>query len=161
MSYIAFGTISHIELNGEELEKLSWDILKKGIENRLYVMFEPNISQSIIKEMLNEQASLENNQFRFFISASPLCDTTDSLISPSHFGKNDFFSVFNNLILFNEWIKEVLAYDEILKIRLFLTEGYDDNFKLVRTDVNGMHGVLKKIINEYNDIPSIIMEIDK
>lgn len=161
MSYIAFGTISHIELNGEELEKFSWNILKKGIENKLYVMFEPNISQKIIKEMLNEQTVIEDNQLLFFISASPLCDTTDSLISPSYFGENDFFSVFNNLILFNEWIKEVLAYDVILKVRLFFTEGYDDNFKLVQTDVNSMHGVLKKIINEYNYIPSIIIEIDK
>ncbi len=162
MSYFAFGIIKYKkDYCKETLDNFAWEIFRRGIDNSLFLFLSPNIPQKIINEMLDKQYYENNSNLRFLVTASPISDTTDALISPPYFGESDLSSVYKNIFLIDKWIKEILKYDDVVKVELFLTEGYDENFKKVRTSISEMDSDIEKEINEYGDIPSIIVEVEK
>jgi len=94
MSYLVFGNILYeMQNNMKTLDDIAWNILRKSVDLGIYIIFYPNLPQQIVNTMLDEQSCIGSKELRFMILSSPLCDTSDSLISPSHFGDNDFFNV--------------------------------------------------------------------
>lgn len=134
MSYFAFGSISYNKIFDTNTQnEMAWKILHRGISHTLLVLLAPNIPQKIVNEMLDKQETNIKADFRFLLVASPICDTSDLLISPSYFGENDLKSVFKNLSLLDKWICDMFKYDGAVRVSLYLTEGYDDVFKKIKT----------------------------
>jgi hypothetical protein len=161
MSYLAFGSIFIVDFYSNKYDETAQRIVRKGIDLGLFVLLSPNIPQVIVKKMLDEHELGSKPDFQFLITGSPICDTTDSLISPPYFGEEDLRSVYKNLALIAKWIDEIMKYDGIKEVHLYLTEGYDDCFKEMDASTIDLNEMLNAEVREYGDIPSLCLKVIK
>ena len=162
MSYFVFGSIAFGEnRDDEKLDDKAWRIVRRGIKNNIFVLVTPNIPQKIVHEMIDEQEADVKSDIRFLITASPMCDTTHSLISPPYLGEEGLKIVYKNLALISKWVNEMFKYDGVARMSLYLTEGYDDSFKKSKIKAKDLYAALHNEVDEYGDIPSLALEIVK
>jgi len=63
------------------------------------------------------------------------------------------------MCVINDWIKSIIIFDDILKIELFFTEGYDQHFEIKRIDHNEFISIIQREFLKYQDIPSLLFEL--
>ncbi len=119
-------------------------------------MLSYNIKQDNVAEMLLKFGITNTTATPFLITASPMEDTSDTLISPYN---NAPAVIFDNFRRIEGWISRVLRQPGVEAILLFLTEGYDTEFEEIQIRSGELASVVISKIKEYEDIPSLKLSV--
>jgi len=84
MSHFLVGVMNFANLPDEEAEKsLASRVVECASAERLYVLIDPNIGQSIVFEILGcDPKESSTTGFRFLLTDSTISNTSDELVSP-------------------------------------------------------------------------------
>lgn len=163
MSYFIFGSIKYQNgLSENEISDLSWKIIKESLKNRLFILLGFNVKVEIVKSMLKEQDPEIDKSLRFLITESPIEDTSDSLLSPFD-PKTSFLDLLNQkFLLLETFLKDILEIQNILSIRVYITEGHDNNFIKKEVEIKNFAALLLiETKDSIYDIPSISILLKK
>jgi len=159
MSYFSFGSIKCSADSNFDI--IAWHVLKNGMMHKINLLFQHNIHQRDVVEMLDEQIGKSDVDLFFMLTSSPIHDTSEELISPPYFGEQNLESVKRNLIRIAELINDIMHNNAVLSVVLCFTLGYDIAFQTRDIRVDQLVDVMRNdIIKEY-DIPSIKFNISR
>lgn len=165
MSHFLFGRISFNSSNPLfHKEKFCSDLNKAGQEVNLYFLFEKEIKQKIVLDMLEEQlgkSGLESTDF--LLVDSSVSETSDNLISPFNNEDNlkNFYSKMEDLMSNITSLLQFSAKENVIRsIDLLFTEGYDCEFMQIHSDIKELKPSILNIFKEQEYfVPSLKVSI--
>lgn len=158
MSHILFGDFMISYENYQKIDKVKQCLSQKGI--RLYIDNEINF-YSDIQLVLSEQSENKHRQIFCLTTDNQPTNSEDLLFPYDKYSNEELFpngeerNIFNefcknNLEEFKQGIKCILEFVEIKKIRIFVTEGYDNQFEILHCSIDEMiNHMLKQVISAY------------
>ena len=137
MSHFAFGVL-----------RARKNALRESAYSRCDVAWGGELQPTIVLEMLALSGKPEEGEtaFSLFFSGD---DTADELISPY---RRDAASVLDEVLRMISWLE---VERQSRRAELWLTEGYDDNFKEVRGSCIALQEYVVKLLAEASDLPSV------
>lgn len=154
MSYFIFGELIFPEkLEICLFEDLSWKIQRCANSKGLFVLFEKNICQSVVFQMLDEQTKPSGNRLRFMLSNSPLCDTSDSLISQYYYGATWERELKLRLSCVQEFLICLISEMKVSTVNIFISEGYSPDFEGIDFEASKFLEVISKRVAGNEESP--------
>jgi hypothetical protein len=154
MSYLCFGRIDFASRCSPEI---SWSLVKKGLDEGLFVALWPNIVQTPVLEMLEASGWRRGNTCAFLLTGSPVEDTSDSLISPFELATERILANFGRI---ERWLQRVEEACRPRAIALFMTEGFDDHFREISASTDNIASTLGGLLREQDELPSVQLRIE-
>lgn len=159
MSHIVFGDFKLDIMNEHSFEKIKKEAYSKG------VLFHFNDEISFYKDisrMIQENAEINNN-CTFCITSSNQEFNSDDLLFPyDKYTDNELFPYgddrkhfeklcFQNIMILKYAISSLREVLNVSNLRVFVVEGYDDNFTTLKcTDTEMIKDVFEQVINSFN-----------
>jgi CRISPR/Cas system-associated protein Cas5 (RAMP superfamily) len=165
MSGFVFGTLTFLNDYSydsyDELDDIAWQIFRLGDKHSVYFIFDPNIKQKSVCEMIDEQIREKSYHLRYLLTTSPVQDTTDNFVipieNPDEYGK----AILENMSSLASLIKSIVEIEEVKNMVVFIVEGEDIEFKKIKTDSKGIHEAIIREIDEDGDMPSVMFEVEE
>jgi hypothetical protein len=151
MSHFCFGEVEL--LPGWDPVQAAWEMLEAARRAGLFVMCGPTISQRSVFEMLTLRGWDWQHGVPFLLTGSPLEDTSCSVISSAEIeGAADVVAGFGRI---GRWLELISRELRPRRIRLLMTEGFDDEFRTIETEDFDLEARLPELVEEWWYTPSI------
>lgn len=157
MSYFSFGYVSLARQSG--MDEAAWELVRSAQQAKLYVACGANIVQRPVREMLATRVEAAEYGISFFVTGGPLQDTSDSLISPYAVGHGSD-GVLRGVRRIESWFRLFANVLQPKRIRLLMTEGYDDSFQHIQLGSLSLAAALEAAIRRDDDVPSTDVVIE-
>lgn len=154
MSYLCFGEFGLSgPLDGQVLQQLSWRLLKHGADQDICLLLGCNIPQPDVFEVLGvEKSAIPTSALPFLATASPLEDTSDSLLGPDTLVVvglgTDMQEIERSLRRLQALFGAVLRESAVQTVTFYITEGFDTEFIPVLASVSEFHMKAASILRE-------------
>lgn len=165
MSFFIFGALSNDKpISGLSYPQTKSYLLHWAHKCQLHLLFESDIKNTIVLDMLNEQSMTRARYTRFLMTKNKVDTTSDELISPFisiNKGASPLEHTLEGIRLISDFLLTAFNEDSARKasISLLFTEGYDTEFKNHDLRVDQFKPFMQKIVSTELDIPSIRLNI--
>ncbi len=164
MSHILFGDFKSDYINKDLIEKLRKEVLKKGV----LFHFKDEINfYNDVNRMIQENVNINNNTF-CITSVNQKYNSDDLLFPYDKYTDEELFPnteedrtqfeklCCQNIMILKNGISKMRELLQTQNLRVFIVEGYDDNFSIIKCSEDEMfQDILKQVINSFNLKPKI------
>ncbi len=133
-----FGFKSHLPV--ERQEEFSFRLTEAALSNQLALQLGCNIVQEIVFEILKmEWATSDAKELPFLVTASPLADSSDGLISPDTLALPPdlyYAKLGENLQRLIKFLTSINEPGLLSTVTVVFSEGFDDNYEEIVTSAD-------------------------
>ena len=162
MSYLVFGKLIFSRtLDDAEVERLAWQCVEASLAERLHLTLGCNIVQKIVFEVLEAQEDREESRdLEFMLAPSPVWNVCDELIDPDMMvGEGGLPRIRESFERFERLFSRLLAIDAIAELVVYMSEGYDDEYKRIEVALKDFVDVVFGEVEAEDDVPSVRISI--
>jgi hypothetical protein len=132
MSHFIFGTFNFAApMSQSEQSGIGFKLAAEALSKRLYLRLHENAALNLIFEMLAlTPGTIPHDRMIFIVTASPIRDTSDELISPYVIGlEGSDTSLGVSLLRIRQFLTAACKIEEIESITVWMSEGFDIEFQ--------------------------------
>ncbi|WHI46256.1 hypothetical protein [Microbulbifer sp. VAAF005] len=158
MSYFSFGEI-FFDSPEHDVISVSFELVQLALSSNLYVLLGCNIPQKVVFEMLDKERQLFNDSMPFLLTATPLSDVSDELISPYALVEDDdscqSSSLFSGINKIRSFLEGVIKVAEVEAVDIYFSEGYAEEFNVQSGKPDEVYQYLSGECEKNGDMPQV------
>jgi hypothetical protein len=158
MSYFLYGALD-IDSDSVDVTDLAWRVSAVASASRLFVLLGSNVHQKPVLDVLQARGLLGHGYIPFFLSASPICDTSEELFAKDVASTEGPKAVGGGVGGVSDWLCGIAGLRAIRAVHVFTADGFDDKFDEVRVSARQFFALVIARIEADGELPSLCVRI--